>query len=172
VRSRLAFWTVTVISLLSIELMWLSFPAWSPWRWSPWYAGYLLPMAGCGLAAVLSGKAVSYRSRWVSGLLQAVCFLTVFSDMDVGMREPVEVLRAWVLWVIVYSITFMLVTDTISGLLVRRKRAHDAGERRCRNCGYLLLGLPTNRCPECGTVFGPGLLSEAGPQGDGTDSQY
>ena len=25
---------------------------------------------------------------------------------------------------------------------------------RCRECGYLLKGLPENRCPECGTPFG------------------
>jgi hypothetical protein len=25
----------------------------------------------------------------------------------------------------------------------------------CLGCGYLLVGLPTNRCPECGRVFDP-----------------
>ena len=26
---------------------------------------------------------------------------------------------------------------------------------RCRQCGYILYGLPSNRCPECGTTFDP-----------------
>ena len=30
-----------------------------------------------------------------------------------------------------------------------KKRDHD----RCEQCGYLLCGLPENRCPECGTPF-------------------
>ena len=33
--------------------------------------------------------------------------------------------------------------------------AEDAG--RCRRCGYLLRGLPENRCPECGTEFDPAM---------------
>jgi len=31
---------------------------------------------------------------------------------------------------------------------------------RCENCGYLLTGLPTSRCPECGTPFDADALRE------------
>lgn len=34
-----------------------------------------------------------------------------------------------------------------------RKRA---GHRFCRDCGYILDGLPVNRCSECGRPFDPG----------------
>jgi hypothetical protein len=33
--------------------------------------------------------------------------------------------------------------------------------RRCRGCGYLLVGLPDRTCPECGRPFAP--LAERGP---------
>ncbi|MEM1329498.1 MAG: hypothetical protein AAGG07_02935 [Planctomycetota bacterium] len=37
------------------------------------------------------------------------------------------------------------------------RESHEAVERSCENCGYDLSGLGrTGRCPECGTVFGPG----------------
>lgn len=38
--------------------------------------------------------------------------------------------------------------------VARRRRA--SGEPQCSRCGYLLIGLPEPRCPECGTPFTPG----------------
>ena len=35
---------------------------------------------------------------------------------------------------------------------VRRRTLESGGEPRCR-CGYILRGLTSNRCPECGTPF-------------------
>ncbi len=32
---------------------------------------------------------------------------------------------------------------------------HSAQHKRCLNCGYILDGLPENRCPECGRPFDP-----------------
>jgi hypothetical protein len=32
------------------------------------------------------------------------------------------------------------------------------GDMRCSQCGYCLYGVPTNRCPECGTVFDADVL--------------
>jgi hypothetical protein len=36
------------------------------------------------------------------------------------------------------------------GQRLRRPEPH---ERRCATCGYLLIGLPERRCPECGQPF-------------------
>jgi len=41
----------------------------------------------------------------------------------------------------------------------RRKR-HSPG--RCRNCGYMLRGLRSGRCPECGALFDPKVLAALG----------
>ncbi len=46
--------------------------------------------------------------------------------------------------------------ETLLGLLTCRLRVVDPEEPRCAACGYLLQGLPTNRCPECGTPFESG----------------
>lgn len=37
--------------------------------------------------------------------------------------------------------------------VLRHERSPNDSEPRCAVCGYLLRGLPRNRCPECGTVF-------------------
>lgn len=37
----------------------------------------------------------------------------------------------------------------------QRGAPENALERFCRRCGYLLIGLPENRCPECGDPFDP-----------------
>ena len=44
-------------------------------------------------------------------------------------------------------------------LALGRRRRRPTGEPRCAHCDYILIGLPSNRCPECGTLIdGPGAL--------------
>ena len=39
--------------------------------------------------------------------------------------------------------------------MVKQRRKRRDSEPRCAKCGYLLYGLPSNICPECGTPFEP-----------------
>lgn len=56
---------------------------------------------------------------------------------------------------------FVLVTGVACRLLARKARQHQLASdarrtemaARCERCGYLLYGLPENRCPECGEEF-------------------
>ena len=55
--------------------------------------------------------------------------------------------------------------------LTAPRRRHPAcdGEPCCARCGYILTGLPTHRCPECGMVSKPerdGRLAESGKPSD------
>lgn len=47
------------------------------------------------------------------------------------------------------------------GVTVRviRRLPQPYDPNRCEKCGYLLFGLPTPRCPECGTPFDPTRLT-------------
>lgn len=45
---------------------------------------------------------------------------------------------------------------TLWRLLICGLRERDLDGPRCRQCGYLLIGLTVPRCPECGTAFDPG----------------
>lgn len=50
---------------------------------------------------------------------------------------------------------------TVCALLTARLQLYDTGEPRCWGCGYLLKGLTTPRCPECGQPFSPEDYREA-----------
>jgi hypothetical protein len=43
--------------------------------------------------------------------------------------------------------------DTLKALLTCRMTIYDPARPTCVRCGYLLIGLPEPRCPECGTPF-------------------
>ncbi len=51
------------------------------------------------------------------------------------------------------SAIWAVITSAVSAgvLAVRIRWLPVYGDGRCRRCGYLLRGLPTSRCPECGT---------------------
>lgn len=42
------------------------------------------------------------------------------------------------------------VAGLVIGAVLRRRAVHDPDGARCRKCGYLLRGLTSDRCPECG----------------------
>ena len=48
-----------------------------------------------------------------------------------------------------------LFRGTLGKLLCCRLQVFDLDGPRCFGCGYLVIGLPTNRCPECGREFDP-----------------
>lgn len=56
----------------------------------------------------------------------------------------------------------------------RREESRQPETGRCRECGYLLMGLPEPRCPECGTPFGRSLFRPAGsePRGEAGSGGY
>lgn len=61
---------------------------------------------------------------------------------------------SWMLWLLSSSLVSSLIGGTLGVYIAnawRRRWDHQPGH--CRVCGYSLQGLPTNRCPECGTVF-------------------
>ena len=59
-------------------------------------------------------------------------------------------------WALAYVLPFCMITLGVYGLLTHFLGAKIDGRLRCRECGYLLLGLTEPRCPECGTPFDPG----------------
>jgi hypothetical protein len=59
----------------------------------------------------------------------------------------------------VMGAAYLLVLLGLTILAHRRAPRMDAS--RCPNCGYLLIGLPEPRCPECGTGFDPAVVQAA-----------
>jgi hypothetical protein len=49
-----------------------------------------------------------------------------------------------------------LVAGAAYGLIHPDLRPHGEGSMRCLACGYILAGLPENRCPECSRPFDSG----------------
>lgn len=45
------------------------------------------------------------------------------------------------------------ILSTLGRLLICRLELVDFGGPHCRTCDYVLVGLTSNRCPECGTLF-------------------
>ncbi len=64
--------------------------------------------------------------------------------------DPIVVLPLWLLLAMSLGVSAL-----IAGLFgVRRhRRSHRRDENTCTECGYLLIGLTSSRCPECGTSF-------------------
>jgi hypothetical protein len=49
---------------------------------------------------------------------------------------------------------------SLRGLVTGGYQIADPGMPNCRRCGYILVGLPEPRCPECGTPFTPEQTQE------------
>lgn len=54
------------------------------------------------------------------------------------------------------GLPFCLLLSAMLWHLPRTRDLEDEDGPRCRECGYLLKGLPEPRCPECGTSFESG----------------
>jgi hypothetical protein len=90
---------------------------------------------GYWLLAGLFGGGRTYYGLWLS-LFGSACILTA-TFVEARSRSP------GLFW------------ETAGKLLSCRLRVFDLGGPRCFACGYLLIGLPRNRCPECGREFDP-----------------
>lgn len=156
------FFLVTGAAVVSIVAMWLTLGRVAPWRWTLWDIAYLIPILACAMTSILAGSALGYRSRALSGFLQAVAFLCVFSDASIELRDPVEVTTSWTVWVVLYASLFTLLPHG-AGAFVARRRLRQLGSPRCKKCGYSLYGLTEPRCPECGQSFCPSLLEATAP---------
>lgn len=145
------------------------FPGWDPWFIflavlgivSPLYFLRSIRMRAAGLLCL----------RWYA----AVCGLAWFSPWlaDGGFDDTY-----YGLWLSMGALVLILVSThaearirtrcsrkrTFWNLLRCRLELYDLDGPRCFGCGYLLVGLPSHRCPECGLEFDPleyGLPSEA-----------
>lgn len=95
--------------------------------------GWLLPV--CGLAAGLFIE-VAFLSGGPSG---------VYSEYP-GLFFPIFLGIAYVSALLGIATTCLVYRPP-------RQRGEDADGPCCRRCGYSLRGLPSRRCPECGTRF-------------------
>jgi len=63
--------------------------------------------------------------------------------------------RASEYWLLVFlALAIWFAKRTIEPLAI----LEDTRKPRCAHCGYLLIALPTNRCPECGRLFSTVVL--------------
>ena len=92
----------------------------------------------CGLAWFsLSLAAVSGRcyGRWLSIVSLLLILVSAYSEARIRTRRSHK--------------------ETCWNLLRCRLELYDLDGPRCFGCGYLLVGLPSHRCPECGLEFDP-----------------
>ncbi|MGD0769843.1 MAG: hypothetical protein ABSB42_16795 [Tepidisphaeraceae bacterium] len=64
------------------------------------------------------------------------------------------------------SVTLLVVVFTILGgwLLYIGRRRRVGGDPHCRKCNYILHGLSSDRCPECGSLLSPASIVYGEPQ--------
>ncbi len=99
-----------------------------------WYAA-LCGFVWFGMFLILGGFGQTYYGLWLS--MVALILILVSTHAEARLRTRRTGLQ------------------TCWGLLRCRLQLHDLDGPRCFGCGYLLIGLPTNRCPECGREFDP-----------------
>ncbi len=116
-----------------------------------WYTA-LCGFAWFGMWLILAGFEETYYGLWLS--MVALILILVSTHAEARLR------------------TRRTGMQTCWGLLRCRLQLHDLDGPRCFGCGYLLIGLPTNRCPECGREFDPaeygderGNPAQASPDG-------
>ena len=122
------------------------FPGLTPWRWCNVYYAYLFPLLLCGYASVRAGDTITFGSRFISGLLQSSTLPVIFHDNRTSFREPWDVLKEWLLFVVCYAAVFSVTTHGI--VLKRQQRRAERG--RCVECEYDLTGNESGVYPECG----------------------
>jgi hypothetical protein len=103
-----------------------------------------------GIATIITGQKSRHPSAWVVGSAQcAVCLfiLALILILDWSPRQAqVPVSAAAVAYA-------LLITPALVLASFFTKPRFDP--YRCQTCDYPLIGLPSPRCPECGTPFDP-----------------
>jgi len=79
-----------------------------------------------------------------------------------GYLEALTWLAAGVGYMFLIALAIAL---PLAVLLHALRRRPPPAEPRCRRCGYILIGLPEPRCPECATPFDPDAPAAATPPG-------
>lgn len=116
-----------------------------------------------------------YGSSWFYtpyGCLGAVMFLPAYLSggrlgwrlWDAGMIP--RILIGWCVFVVIMGLLCRL-----TGYIAEHVSLRKSGEGEyplCKVCGYILLGLPKPRCPECGTPFSvDSIVAEKNPERSG-----
>lgn len=107
--------------------------------------------------------------------LSALCILalTLMSYVGCGSSVGSTDAIAYVflpVWVFLVGGAVTAISTTIAWKMAPVGRPEE--ETRCRNCGYMLIGLRDPRCPECGEPFDPRILAGLDPEGaDPPDSR-
>ena len=106
-----------------------------------WYAT-LCALAWFGMWLIDTGFGGTYYGLWLS--MASLILILVSTHGEARIRTRRTGLQ------------------TCWNLLRGRLQLYDLDGPRCFGCGYLVIGLPTNRCPECGQEFDPAEYGDEG----------
>ena len=136
------------------------------WRSDDWtYALLASVLSALVLAYFLRTRRIGASgflcARWFLGLFFALCFVLnfveIFEDSLYGNR--VSLVGCALIMVATFKESQIRCRagylEISWRLLLCRVRLSDLGDPQCFECGYLLVGLPSHRCPECGLEFDP-----------------
>lgn len=163
-KRTLRFCALTIVGLLLLLLWGDTENSLRPYRATPWCILLPVSIVICFIAGLRAGDGISYRMRWLSGFLQALCIIRCFYMDATGgffFGDPVGVVAYWAAIAFFYPIGFMFLSDPViwaEGTYLDRPAL-----RQCTSCGYSLIGLTENRCPECGEPFDAARLAELTP---------
>lgn len=118
--------------------------AWSGPRFWLWSHGALLLLLVCGL---VYSSVEDYRRY------------TTHADF-------VDLRNALIKWGCAAALVAVYGGIALGAYREKRRAKRTSRFDRCRECGYLLRGLPSDRCPECGTPFNPHLTRIATKNGE------
>lgn len=138
-------------------------PGWGVWNaWAIFFVALAVVSPLYFLRSIRMGPAGLLCLRWYA----ALCGLAWFGAllMDAGVKATY-----YGLWLSMTALILILISThgearirtrrsrkrTFWNLLRGRLQLYDLDGPRCFDCGYLLIGLPLNRCPECGLAFDP-----------------
>lgn len=177
-EKNLGISVAVLVGCLSIPLaLYLAVLIWQgvPWgQWDAWAVFFAVVAAVSPLyflRSIRMGAAGLLCLRWYA----ALCGLAWFGAwlIDLGFKATYHGL-----WLSIVALILILVSThaearirtrrsrkrTFWNLLRGRLQLYDLDGPRCFGCGYLLIGLPLHRCPECGSEFDPaehGMVPEA-----------